>query len=84
MNIRFTLLGLASLLSLSAPLAASASGPSDSFLRQTSITSISLPVAFAKGRLVFVHRVSRRLLRQTVVQKRSPVRYAVPLAREIL
>ncbi len=84
MHIRRTLAGLVTILSLAAPVAASASGPSDNFLRQTSISSVGAPVAFAKGRLVFVHRVSRRLLRQTVVQKRSPVRYAVPLAREIL
>lgn len=82
MNIRSTLVGIATLLSLTAPIAASASGPSARFMESAALHSS--PVLTMRGQFIIVQRISRRLLRQAVAQQRQPIRLSAPLAREIL
>ncbi len=80
MHIRASLLTLATVLSVSLPVAASACGTMDESM---GMSFMSTPVS-AKGRFVFVNRISRRQLRHAVTERRQSTRVSIPLQREIL
>lgn len=80
MHIRLLFLSASIILSVAAPMAVSACGAEGENMGGSFIQT---PVSM-RGQFILVHRISRRTLRHAVAERQQPVRYAVPLIREIL
>lgn len=78
-SIRLFLLGLATTFSL-APVPVLAGYP----MTAAGPDAVMITPLSARGRFVFVTRVSRRVLREAVAQQRQSIKVMIPLPREIL
>lgn|GEM_PF-6548409 len=79
-SLRPSLMTIAAALTLGAPIIASACGAPGEVM---GTSFMATPVSM-RGQFIYVHRISRRALRQAVAERQQSVRVAVPLPREIL
>ncbi len=80
-SLRFSLMTLATVISMAIPALASAHSVNDN--RSMEGNGFMMTPVSLMGRFVFVNRVSRRTLRQAVAEQQS-TRASVPLIRAIL
>lgn len=77
-SLRLSVLAITTMFSVALPMSASANNQSS-----CGTGFMATPVSM-RGHFVYVNKISRRMLRDAVAQRQQPVRYAVPLIREIL